>query len=193
MKRWRLGLVRLDEILPRQLDAGFDGFRSAADEVSIGEPAGLVPDQPIGQFLRRLRGEEGRVGIGKLRGLPRDRLDHAWMLMAKTGNRGATGAIEYPPAIFRDQPYAVAADRLGRRSAQTAVQHAAVASGHDRQPFSETYWDIAASRASVSSRRRSAPAPPSTKVTAASDCAIAIAPVRLGKKPGEAAASYSSR
>ena len=36
-------------------------------------------------------------------------------------------------------------------------------------------------------------APPSTNVTAASDCAIAIAPVRLGKKPGEAAASIQQQ
>ena len=39
-----LRLAALDKILPRQLDAGFDRFRSAADEVGIGETAGLIAD-----------------------------------------------------------------------------------------------------------------------------------------------------
>src|SRR5205807_8564603 len=92
--------------------------------------------------------------------------------------------------ILADQPDALAANRFRRRLAQTSVQHSA--SGHDDQPFSVKYCDIAARRASVSSRRFFAPAPPSEKVTAASDCAIAMAPVRLGKNPGEDAASNSS-
>src|ERR1700724_1861948 len=114
------------------------------------------------------------------------------MLMSETGNGSAAGAIENSAAILGNEPHAVAADGFGRRFAQASVQHAAVADAHDSQPFSATYCDIAARRTSVSSRRRFEPAPPSTKVTAASDCAIAIAPVRLGKNPGEAAASYSS-
>ena len=73
------------------------------------------------------------------------------------------------------------------------MQHAAVAERPWCQPFSETYCEVAARRASVSSSRFLAAAPPSANVTAASDCAIAIAPVRLGKNPGEEAASNSSR
>src|SRR5882757_11268081 len=115
------------------------------------------------------------------------------MLVSETGNGSATGAIEDPPAILGNQPHAVAADGLGRLLAQASMQHAAVAGAHDSQPFSAKYCDIAAKRASVASSRRFAPTPPSTKLTAASDCAIAIAPVRLGKNPGEAAASNSSR
>src|SRR5882757_3372016 len=115
------------------------------------------------------------------------------MLMPETGNGGAAGAIENPPAIFGNQPHAVAADGPGRCFAQATMQHAAVAGAHDVQPFSAKYCDIAAKRASVCSRRRFAPTPPSTNVTAASDCAIAIAPVRLGKNPGEVAASNSNR
>src|SRR4029079_4396859 len=61
------------------------------------------------------------------------------------------------------------------------------------QPFSATYCDIAARRISVSSSRRFAATPPKANVTAASDCAMAIAPVRLGKNPGEDADSNSSR
>ena len=52
--------------------------------------------------------------------------------------------------------------------------------------------EAAASRASVVSRRFFAAAPPRENVTAASDWAIAVAPVRLGKKPGEEAASNKS-
>ena len=73
------------------------------------------------------------------------------------------------------------------------MQHAAMRDSHDDQPFSETYCEVAASRASVSSRRFLAPAPPSAKVAAASDCAIAIAPVRLGKNPGEDANSINQQ
>ena len=42
----------LDKILPRQLDAGFDCFRSAADEIGVGQPPGLVAKQMIGQRFR---------------------------------------------------------------------------------------------------------------------------------------------
>src|SRR6266404_9406521 len=115
------------------------------------------------------------------------------MLMSETGNGSAAGAIENPAAILGNEPHAVAADSFWRRFAQASMQYAAVANVHDAQPFSETYCDIAARRTSVSSRRRFEPKPPSTNVTAASDCAIAIAPVRLGKNPGEAAASNRSR
>src|SRR4051794_40915742 len=58
------------------------------------------------------------------------------MLMSKTGNGGAAGAVKNPPAIRGDQPHAVAADRLGRRFAEASMQHAAAAGTHDLQPFS---------------------------------------------------------
>src|SRR6202035_5746270 len=181
------------KILTRQFDAGFDRFRSTADEVSVGEAAGLFADELVGQRLRRLRREEACMRISEFRRLPRDRLDHARMLMSETGNGSATGTIEDAAAILGNEPHAIAADSFWRRFAQASMQHAAVADAHDAHPFPETYCDIAARRSSVSSRRRLAPAPPSTKVTAASDCAIAIAPVRLGKNPGEAAVSNSKR
>ena len=121
-----LWLTAFDKILPRQLDAGFDRFRSAADEIGVGEAAGLIADQTVGQRLCRLRREEAGMGISELRRLPRDGLDHARMLMSETGNGSAAGAIENPAAILGDQPHAVAADRLGRRFAQASMQHAAV-------------------------------------------------------------------
>src|SRR6266849_2236363 len=191
-KALALGLTAFDKILPGQFDAGFDRFRPAADEVSVGEAARFIADEPVGQRLRRLRGEKACMGISELRRLPGDGLDHARMLVSETGNRGAAGAVENPAAILGNEPHAVTADGLGRLPAQASMQHAALSSGHDIQPQSATYCDIAARRASVSSRRRFAPTPPSTNVTAASDCAIAIAPVRLGKNPGDAAASNRS-
>src|SRR3982075_2723614 len=187
-----LRLAAFDKILPCQFDAGFDRFRSAADEVSVGEAARFIANEPVGQRLCRLRREKAGMGIGELGGLPGDGLDHARMLMSETGNRSTAGAIENPAAILGNQPYAVAADGFGWLLAQASMQNAALSGGHNIQPQSATYCDIAARRASVSSRRRFAPRPPSTNVTAASDCAIAIAPVRLGKNPGEAAASKRS-
>ena len=188
-----LRLTAFDKILPRQFDAGLDRFRSAADEVGIGEPARFIADELLGQRFGRLRREEAGMGISELRRLPCDSLDHARVLMPEAGNGGAAGAVENPPAILGNEPDAVAADGLWRHFAQASMQHPAVANTHDAHPFSETYCDIAARRISVCWRRRFEPTPPSTNVTAASDCAIAIAPVRLGKNPGEAAASNSRR
>ena len=184
-----LRLAGLDKILPRQLDAGFDRFRAAADEIGVCEPAGLVADELVGQRFGRLRREEAGVSIGQLGRLPRHRLEHARMLVAETGDGSTAGRIQNPPAVLANQPDALAADRLGRGFTQASMQYPASARTHDDQPFSATYCDIAASRPSVASRRRLALGPPSTKVTAASDCAIAMAPVRLGKNPGDAAAS----
>ena len=76
-----LRLTNLDEILPRQLDAGFDRFRPAADEIDIGETARLVADKMFGQRLRGLRREEARVSIRELRSLSCHRIEHARMLM----------------------------------------------------------------------------------------------------------------
>src|SRR3954464_12925817 len=133
------------------------------------------------------------MGIGELVRLPLHRLDHARMLMAQTRDGGTAGSIEHAMAAVGDEPDALAADRHRRRGAETAMHDAGGGGAHEGQPFSVTYCEVSARRASVSSSRRFAPGPPSMKVAAASDCAIAIAPVRLGKKPGELAASNCSR
>src|SRR5262245_1308829 len=133
------------------------------------------------------------MSIGELVGLALHRLDDARMLMAEARHGGTAGGIEHAVAVFGHQPHTFAADRLWRRCAQASVHHTRAGGAHDGQPFSATYWDVSARRASVSSSRRLVLAPPSMKVAAASDCAIAIAPVRLGKKPGEAAASNCSK
>ena len=51
------------------------------------------------------------------------------MLMAETGDGSAAGGIQNPPAIFGDQPDALAADGLGRCFTQTSMQHAALLTG----------------------------------------------------------------
>src|SRR5262249_22059065 len=155
--------------------------------------AGLVADQPLRQFFGGTGGEEAGVGIGELVGLPLHRRDDARMLVSEAGDSCAAGGIQYAVTAVGHQPDALAAHCRRRRRAKTAVHYTRAGGAHDGQPFSVTYWEVSDSRASVSSRRRLAPAPPSTKVAAASDCAMAIAPVRLGKNPGEAAASNCSR
>jgi hypothetical protein len=95
-----------------------------------------MPDQNIRQFLGDFGGEEGRVGIGKLLALTRDRFDDGGVLVAKTGYRGAAGTIENFPSIGADEPHAMAADRDSRRLAQASVKNAA-ASGSCR--FSRNY------------------------------------------------------
>src|ERR1700751_1041986 len=133
------------------------------------------------------------MGIGDFRRLFGHRRKNARMLMSEAGDRRSARSVENSAAILGNQPPPFAADDLGRGFAQATMQHAAVADGHDHKPFSVTYWEVAARRASVSSRRFFATAPPIRNAAAASDCAIATAPVRLGKKPGEAADSNKSR
>src|SRR6185295_19366967 len=65
-----LRLTTFDKILPRQLDAGFHRFRSAADEVSVSKAARFIADKPVGQRLGRLRREKTCMGISELGRLP---------------------------------------------------------------------------------------------------------------------------
>ncbi len=180
-----LRLAGLDKILPRQLDAGFDRFRTAADEIGVTQPAGLVADELVGQRFGRLRREEAGVGIGELRRLPGHRLEHARMLVAETGDRSPAGRIQNPPAILANQPDALAADALGGVSRRLRCSTRLLLTLMTVNPSRQ---HIATSRpAGLRSPQGAALqlAPPSTKVTAASDCAIAMAPVRLGKNPGD--------
>src|SRR5258707_15782562 len=66
-----LRLTAFDKILSRQLDAGFDCLRPAADEVGIGEAAKFIAEEAVGERLCRRRCEEAGMGIGEVRGLPR--------------------------------------------------------------------------------------------------------------------------
>ena len=95
-----LRLAALDEILPRDLDRGFDRLRSATDVIDVSEPARLVADQPLRQFFGGLRREEAGMGIGELSSLPLHRLEHARMLMAQTRDGGAAGGIEHAMATL---------------------------------------------------------------------------------------------
>src|SRR5215475_6555658 len=52
----------LHEILPRQLDRGFDRLRTAADEIDVSETPGLVADEIVRQRFGRLGGKESGMG-----------------------------------------------------------------------------------------------------------------------------------
>src|SRR4051812_47694350 len=86
-----LRLAAFDEILPRDLDAGLDRFRSAADIIDIGKPARLVTDQQLGELFGGLGREEAGMGIGEFRGLFLHRGKYARVLMAEAGDRSAAG------------------------------------------------------------------------------------------------------
>jgi HAMP domain-containing protein len=196
-----LGLADLEEILPRHFQRALDRLRTAAHQIDAGEAARLVPDQIVGERLSHVGGEEARVHIGELVGLSRQRREHARVPVPETRHGGATGAVEDFAALGVDEPDAVPADCRGRIFAQVAVEQTAAArrrrcrgsaGGHDNAS-SSTYCDRAASRVSASRRRTRAPSPPSANCAAASACAAAMAPVRLGKNPGGVAASNSSR
>ena len=180
-----------------------DQCHSTVGELAVPK-ARSVTNEQIGQGLSRLRREEARVRVGKFRRLPRHGVKHARMLMAEAGHRRATGCVQNFAAVGAHEPDAMAGDCGGWCSMQAAMQDTALGArtrlhfcvrlhAHGDLPFSATYCDVAASRASVSRRRLLARTPPKTKVAAASDCAMATAPVRLGKNPGERAASNRSR
>ncbi len=138
MKCCALRLAALDEILPRELDAGFDRLRSAADEIGVGEPARLVADQRLGHALRPARTRRKRgVGIGERRGLLRHRRDHARMLVAEAGDRCAAGRVDHAASVLGEEKTPSPLIALGGVSRERAVQHAAGEAAMG-QPFSET-------------------------------------------------------
>src|SRR5690606_16819311 len=75
---------------------------------------GRALDQVIGKRLGRLAGEESAVGIGQPSYLRLDRLDHAWMAVAETGDRGAAAGIQIAIAVAIDDldPFAAHGDRV---------------------------------------------------------------------------------
>ena len=148
-----LRLAALDRVLPRQ----FQGASTASeppDEVDVVRSPGAAA-QMLGQFLGRTRGEEGGVREGQLVELPLDRRDHAWIAVAQARDRCPAGGIQYAIAILGNQPHAFATHRFRRGRAQASVHHTAYGGAHDGQPFSVTYWEVSARRASVSSSCRS--------------------------------------
>ncbi len=180
-------LTDLEEVLPRQLERGFDRLRTAGYQIGIGEATRFIADENARQFLRDVGGEEGCVRIGELGSLTRDRFKHARVLVAETGHRGTSGTVEDFASICADEPGAMAADGDWRRFAQAAVENVATpgrrlfAQGHCRhfKSSSATYCPRSESRASVK-RRTAAPfGPSSSKTTAASACTIEIAAVKL--------------
>ena len=77
-----LRFANLDEILPRHLEGGFDGFRTTAYEVDMACSGRRRADQPIGELLRRLGREKACVRVGELVDLRMHRRQHLGMAMA---------------------------------------------------------------------------------------------------------------
>ena len=131
------------------------------------------------------------MGVGQGFRLALDGLHHARMAVAQATDRCAAGRVEQFTAIRADQPDAVAAGGDGRGGAQRAMQDAGL--GHGAVSGPGMYWEWAASITSVWRSRAKAAGPPRAKQAAASAWACAMAPVRLGKNPGPAAASKCNR
>src|SRR5690606_22062806 len=87
-------LPDLDEILPRQLQRGFDGLRTARDEVDVIQIARRAGRKEIGQVFADLRREEGRMRVRQLFQLLAGGGDDFGMTVAEAGDGGAAGSID---------------------------------------------------------------------------------------------------
>ena len=109
--RRRCGSPRLDEILPRHLERGLDRLGPAADQIDVAQARRRVRDEPVGEPLGGLRGEEGGVGVGERVELPAQRRDDLRVAMAEAGDRRAARGVEIAPALGVDDLDAGAEDR----------------------------------------------------------------------------------
>ena len=117
MTNLRCGCAGLDEILARDLQCGFDGFRTAAGQPHLGERSGRAVHQIVGQPFRGLGREKPRVREGELIGLLADRLAHGFIAVAETRHRGAGRGIDIALARRIDEIRTVARDRHRQRVA----------------------------------------------------------------------------
>ena len=105
-----LRFAGLDEILARHLQRRLDRLGAAADEIDVIDAARRVLDQPIGEPLGGLGGEEGGVGVGERVELPVQGRDDVGMAMAEAGHRRAARGVEIAPAFGVDDLDARAGD-----------------------------------------------------------------------------------
>ena len=89
-----LRLAALDEILPGQLERGFDRFRAAADEGGVADTGRRMGSDFVGQLFGGLRREETGMRIFELVELLAHGLDDIGMSMAEAGYGGAAGGVE---------------------------------------------------------------------------------------------------
>lgn len=89
-----LRLADLDEILPRHLHGGLDGLGTAGDEIDVVEPLRCQANQPLGQLLGDIGGEEGGMGVGDAIHLRAHRGHDLGVAVAEARDGGATRAVD---------------------------------------------------------------------------------------------------
>ena len=126
-----LGLATLDEILPRHLERCFDRLRATRHEVDLRNTGRRAIDEMIGQPLRRVRGEEGRVRVGQAVDLSLYGLVDCRMPVTQAGNGRTARGIDICLAFRIENLDAAAADRDGQAClGDSPVKNTAGAFGH---------------------------------------------------------------
>ena len=172
-----LCLAALGEVLPRHLERRLDRFRSAAHQIGVADAVGGVGDQPVGELLGHLGGEEAGMGIGELVELLVQGRRHRGMAVAQAGHRGAARRVDVALAGRVDDLDALAAGGDRQGSADLAMQDV----GHalSRAPRRGRWTPNAESCASVCSSAASALLPPRPATRAARISATASSGVMV--------------
>ena len=117
-------------MLPRQLDRGLHPLAAAGDEVGVGQSAGGMAHQHVGQRLGRLIGEKAGVGIGEPIELAVHRSQNMRVAVSQASDGRPARAVHHPMAIGAGQPDALAGDGGWGHHTQIAVNEM----GHVRIP-----------------------------------------------------------
>ena len=144
-----LRLADLDEILPRHLHGRLDRLRAAGDEIDVIEPLRRQIDQPLGQFLGDIGGEEGGVGIGDAIHLRTHRRHDLGMTMTEAGDGSAARAVDIAAPVIVGDEDALPGDRLRQPASDGAMENP----GHQRIPH-RAGIDAAVARCLPQGRRR---------------------------------------
>ena len=176
------GLAALGEVLPRHLERRLDRLRAAADEIDVAQPRRSILDQPVGQLLGHLGGEEAGVRIGELVELLVQGGRHRGMAVAEARHRRTARGVDVALARLVDELDALAADGDGQGAGDLAMQDV----GHDLSfgPRRGKWTPKAASCASVRVSASSAFWPERPATRAARISATASSGVMVWKKDG---------
>ena len=87
------------------------------------DAGGRVLDQPVGETLGGIGGEECGMGVGEGVELPVQRRDHVRMAVPEAGHRRAAGGVEIAPALCVDDLEAGARDGDRVNSVCRAMQN----------------------------------------------------------------------
>ena len=118
-----LRLADLDEILPRHLHGSLDGLRAAGDEIDVVEPLRGQIDQPLGQFLGDIGGEERGVGVGDAVHLRAHRGHDLGMTVTKAGDGRAPGTVDIAAPVRVGDGDALPRDGLRQAAADRAMEN----------------------------------------------------------------------